>query len=118
LREGQLDGATATDRGTIIANDATNTISLSGDAAGYWSAYLQVNGTGNVLRLDKRGNRVLPAVPVAGGLSSAALGRLPGGAVRMLYARAVDDGEFTGTSRIFFRSIGEDPAGRSRVARH
>src|SRR3954452_1207943 len=118
LREGQLDGATATDRGTIIANDATNTISLSGDAAGYWSAYLQLNGTGNLLRLDKRGNRVLAAVPVADGLSSVALGRLPGGAVRMLYARAVGDGEFTGTSRIFFRSIGEDPAGRSRVARH
>jgi hypothetical protein len=118
LREGQLDGATATDRGTVIANDATNTVSLSGDAAGYWNAYLQLNGTGNLLRLDKRGNRVLAAVPVATELSSVALGRLPGGAVRMLYARAVDDGEFAGTSMLFSRFIGEDLAGRSRAARH
>lgn len=118
LREGQLDGATATDQGTIIASDATYAVSLSGDAAGYWSAYLQLNGTGNLLRLDKHGNRVLAAVPVAAGLSSVALGPLPGGAVRMLYARAVEDGEFRGTSRIFFRSIGEDPTGRSRAARH
>jgi hypothetical protein len=119
LREGQLDGATATDQGTIIANDAAYTVSsLSGDAAGYWSAYVQLNGTGNLLRLDKRGNRVLAAAPIANGLSSVALGHLAGGAATILYARAVDDGEFTGTSRIFFRSIGEDPAGRSRAARH
>jgi len=118
LREGQLDGTTAADQGTIIANDATYAVSLSGDASGYWSACLQVNGTGNLLRLDKRGNRVLAAVPVAAALSSAALGRLPGGAVRMLYARAVDEGEFAGTSMLFLRSIGEDLAGRSRAARH
>ncbi|MEA2342410.1 MAG: hypothetical protein QOF63_579 [Thermoanaerobaculia bacterium] len=118
LREGQLDGATATDQGTIIASDATYAVSLSGDATGYWSAYVQLNGTGNLLRLDKRGNRVLAAVPVATELSSVALGRLPGGAVRMLYARAVADGEFTGTSMLFSRFIGEDLAGRSRAARH
>lgn len=118
LREGQLDGATATDQGTIIASDATYALSLSGDATGYWSAYVQLDGTGNLLRLDKRGNRALAAVPAAAALSSVALGRLPGGAVRMLYARAVDDGEFAGTSMLFFRSIGEDLAGRSRAARH
>jgi hypothetical protein len=79
---------------------------------------VQLNGTGNLLRLDKRGNRALPAVPVAAALSSVALGRLPGGAVRMLYARAIDDGEFAGTSMLFSRFIGEDAAGRSRAARH
>jgi len=118
LREGQLDGATAADQGTIIASDATYAVSLSGDATGYWSAYVQLDGTGNLLRLDKRGNRLLAAVPAATAMSSIALGRLPGGSVRMLYARAVDDGDFAGTSMVFFRSIGEDLAGRARAARH
>jgi hypothetical protein len=118
LREGQLGGATATDQGIIIASDAAYAVSLSGDASGYWSAYLQLNGTGNLLRLDNRGNRALAAVPVGAALSSVALGRLPGGAARLLYARAIADGEFAGTSMIFLRFIGEDVAGRSRAARH
>jgi hypothetical protein len=118
LREGELDGATATDQGTIIARDAAYAVSLSGDAAGYWSAYLQLNGTGNLLRLDKRGNPAQPAVPIAAALSSVALGRSPGGSVRILYARAIDDGGFAGTSMAFVRFIGEDLPARSRAARH
>jgi hypothetical protein len=118
LREGELDGATATDQGTIIARDAAYAVSLSGDAAGYWSAYLQLNGTGNLLRLDKRGNPALPAVLIAAALSSVALDRSPGGAVRILYARAIDDGGFAGTSMAFLRFIGEDLPARSRAARH
>jgi hypothetical protein len=118
LREGQLDGTTAAGDGTIIAHGEPYGISLSGDATGYWSAYWQSNGTGNVLHLDKRGDPTSPAVRVGAALSSAALGRLPRGAVRILYARAIDYGEFTGTSMIFFRFVADDLGLRWRAARH
>jgi hypothetical protein len=118
LREGQLDGTTATDEGGIIARDPGYGTSLSGDASGYWIAYLRGNGTASILRLDQRGTAASPATTLAAPLSSVALARLPGGAVRVLYARAIDDGEFIGTSSAFFRSIGDDVIPRSRAARH
>jgi hypothetical protein len=118
LREGQLDGTIASGDGRIITRDAANGIVLSGDAAGYWSAYLQLNGSGNILRLDQRGNPTSPPSPVGAALSSVALGRLPGGAVRILYARTIDYGEFTGTSMVFFRFAGDDLAVRWRATRH
>jgi hypothetical protein len=118
LREGQLGGATATEDGTIITRDAANGIVLSGDANGYWSAYLKLGGTGSILRLDQRGNPTSPPLPVAAALSSVALGRLPGGAVRILYARAIDYGEFTGTSMVFFRFVGDDLGLRWRATHH
>jgi|GEM_PF-3259462 len=118
LREGQLGGTTATEDGTIITRDAANGIVLSGDTTGYWSAYLQLDGTGNLLRLDQRGNPTSPPLPIGAALSSVVIGRLPGGAVRLLYARAIDYGEFTGTSMVFFRFVGDDLGLRWRAARH
>lgn len=118
LREGQLDGATATSEGSIVARDAGYGVSLSGDGSGYWSAYLNGRGTGSILRLDKRGTPVSAAMTLAAPLSSVALAHLPGGAVRVLYARAINEGEFIGTSMAFFRAVEDDVTPRSRAARH
>jgi hypothetical protein len=118
LREGQLGGTTATQEGTIIARNAAYGVSLSGDSAGYWSAYVQLNGTGNILRLDNRGKPASPTFTAGAALSSVALGHLPGGAVRILYARTIDYGEFTGTSMVFLRFVGDDVGPRWRATRH
>jgi hypothetical protein len=90
-------------------------VALSGDATGYWSAYaagswngMYLNGNSNVLRLNKRGMPVSSAVTFAAGMSSATLGRLPGGAVRILYERAVDEGAFAGTTMVFSRFAEDD----------
>ena len=129
LREGQLDGTTAAEDGTIIARGAASSVALSGDATGYWSAYaagswngMYLNGNSNVLRLNKRGMPASSAVTFAAGMSSATLGRLPGGAVRILYERAVDDGVFAGTTMVFSRFAEDDGLGdvglRGRALRH
>jgi hypothetical protein len=118
LREGQLGGTTAIEAGTIIARDAAYGTALSGDATGYWSAYLQSSGTGNILRLDQQGKPASPTLSIGSAWTSVALGHLPGGAVRIAYARAIQDGEFVGTSLVFFRSIGDDLGLRSHAVRH
>ena len=126
LREGQLDGTTAAGGGTIIARGAAYSIALSGDATGYWSAYATgywstyspSNGNSDLLRLDKRGTPASSAVTFTATLSSVALGRLPGGAVRLLYARAIDDGNFAGTTMVFSRFAEDDLSPRSRAVRH
>jgi len=125
LREGQLEGTTAADAGTIIARGEAYSIALSGDATGYWSAYAAgywdaYSSTGNsdLLRLDKRGTPASSAVTFTATLSSVALGRLPGGAVRILYARAIDDGNFAGTTMVFSRFAEDDLSPRSRAVRH
>ena len=129
LREGQLDATTAADVGTIIAAGPAYSIALAGDAAGYWSAYAtgradaySSNGNSNLLRLDKRGMPASSALPFASALSSATVGRLPGGAVRILYSLEIDDGVFAGTTMIFSRFAGDDGLAdnrfRQRAAHH
>jgi hypothetical protein len=129
LREGQLDGTTAAEDGTIIARGAASSVALSGDATGYWIAYaagswngMYLNGNSNVLRLNKRGTPASSAVTFAAGMSTAAVGRLPGGAVRILYSRPVDDGIFAGTTVVFSRFAQDDGIAdvglRGRAARH
>jgi hypothetical protein len=127
LREGQLDGATAAGGGTIIARGIAYGIALSGDPTGYWSAYTLdtgyhfpylSNGNGNLLRLDKRGTPVSSAVTFATALSPVTLGRLPGGAVRILYEREIEDGNFAGTTMVFSRFAEDDLSPRSRAVRH
>ena len=117
LREGQLDGTTAAGDGTIIARGEASTIALSGDAAGYWSAYSS-SGFSNLLRLDKRGAPASSAMTFAAAASSATVGRLPGGAVRILYALPVDDGVFAGTTMVFSRFAGDDGLRDDRQRRH
>jgi len=127
LREGQLDGTTAADDGTILAHGAAYSIALSGDATGYWSAYAagywdeySSTGNSNLIRLDKRGMPTSSAVTFTGVLSYATIGRLPGGGVRILYARPIDDGIFAGTTRILSRFAADDGLGdaKRRAARH
>lgn len=125
LREGILDGATATDDGTIMARDITiaGTTSigpggvLSGDASGYWTAFTQAGGT-VIMRTDVRGVPRFNLAPF-GTASSLALAQIPGGPVWITYARRVDEGTFAGTSQIFVRSAAEVPSvPRSHAARH
>jgi hypothetical protein len=129
LREGQLDGTTAAGDGTIIGHGPAYSFALLGDATGYWSAYAaghadtySSNGISTLLRLDKRGTPASFAVTFTPTLSSVALGRLPGGAVRLLYARPVDDGVFAGTTMVFSRFAADDgladDRSRRRAAHH
>ncbi|HSY51454.1 MAG TPA: hypothetical protein VLC46_21800 [Thermoanaerobaculia bacterium] len=125
LREGILDGATATDDGQIMARDITlggsyfigPSGALSGDASGYWTAFTEAGAT-VIMRTDLRGVPRFWLAPF-GTASSLALAQIPGGLVWIAYARRVDNGRFAGTSQIFVRSAAEVPSvPRSHAAPH
>jgi hypothetical protein len=123
LREGQLDGATATDEGTIILHDALSfainrdSFSLAGDAGRYWAAFGESTESGAIVRTDLRGAPVSAPLTVGPSWSWLALATAPGGALRMVYTRPVVDGVFAGTSRVFVRSAGDALASRYRAMR-
>ncbi len=126
LREGNLDGVTATGDGTIVARniDAAGAYTLgvggglSGDASGYWAAFRQTNGAPAIVRTNLRGvpgSEQVSFVPS----SALTLAQIPGGPVWIAYARRVDDGAFANTSQVFIRSATVEPSiPRSRAARH
>ena len=120
IHEGNLDGATATDDGTIMARGAYGGVHggmLSGDSSGYWAA-LMSNGVATIVRTDLRG------VPTSRGPSFAteswlAPAQVPGGPIWLAYTRRSDDGAFAFTSQAFLRSATVEPdVPRSRAARH
>jgi hypothetical protein len=126
LREGNLDGATATGDGTIVARNIASAGAytlgvgggLSGDASGYWAAFRQTNGAPAIVRTNLRGvpgSEQVSFVPS----SALTLAQIPGGPVWIAYAHRVDDGAFANTSQVFIRSAtGEPSIPRSRAARH
>jgi hypothetical protein len=118
LRDGNLDGVTAQDDGTIVERGVDSGGVLSGDASGYWTAFNQSNGAAAIVRTDAHGAPRSEVVPYATA-SDTALAQIPGGAVWIAYARHVDGGAFPYTNRVFVRFATEQPdVPRSRAARH
>jgi hypothetical protein len=118
LREGQLDGMTAEDDGTTITEGIGGgdyrTGVLAGDAGGYWFAHPAL--AGSLIRIDPTGKVITGRTTLGISSPSISMASVPGGAVRIAYARRTPD-LFDGTSRIFVRSAGEPPT-RPRAVRH
>ncbi len=116
LREGQLDGVTATDDGTIITSGtAPSVVAVAGDVTGFWVAW-----TESSMKLAHTDGRGTPGeiVLVDGQPNGIALAQPAHGLLQLVYTRRVTDGPFPMTSRAFVRFFGEMAGGRGRAARH
>lgn len=124
LREGQLDGATAKDDGTIIAAGvAPSTIALTADATGFWAGWVEQSFPVTSLKLartDGRGNpgEIVNLTFDSGMLPAISLAQPPHAPLQIVYARRVTDGPYPMTSRAFLRLFGEIPEGRLRAVGH
>jgi len=126
LREGQLDGATATDTGTVIASGTAPTlVAIAADTTGFWVAWLEEKLSPATLKLvhtDVRGNpgeaAILDTFDRDTRPTWISLAQPPNAPLQIAYARRVTNGPFPQTSRVFVRLFGEIPEMRSRPVRH
>jgi hypothetical protein len=126
LREGQLDGATATDTGTVIVSGtAPNLVAMAADTNGFWVAWLDERPPVRTLKLvhtDIHGNPGEAAILDTFGRDTApswiSLAQPPNAPLQIAYARRVTNDPFPQTSRVFVRLFGEIPELRSRPVRH
>ncbi|HEX9160373.1 MAG TPA: hypothetical protein VF980_01600 [Thermoanaerobaculia bacterium] len=121
LREGELDGATSTDIGTIVATGVNaGSVGIAHGDTGFWMSWLSVF-PGSLLQLTRTDARGKPAdaITLAPGdtVTGPSLAQAPGRLLEIAYARRITDGPFAGTSRVLLRVAG-DLASHDRAVRH
>lgn len=122
LREGQLDGVTARDDGTVAGELITLT-SVVHSGGAFWLAGLHETRSVRsivLLQTDLRGNPGA-AIPLASYTSAmppgfASLAPARGGWLQIVYARRMTEEPYTGASRVFLRMVSNAPPGRRRPA--
>lgn len=125
LREGQLDGTTAQDDGTIVG-DFVEVESIVANGGGFWLGGVNAAYPASsivLLHTDFHGNAAEPTLLASSNsvllLSPfVSLTQASGGPLQIAYARRLADGQYATTSRVFFRVASEPGQARSRAAHH
>jgi hypothetical protein len=129
LREGQLDGVTATEPGTIVFERAAllgalSAFAIARDPKGFWLAWQTdeyPNARVVLVHTDVNGHadESMTVADYTGWepIARVALAETPRGSLQIAYARQVTEGPYRGTISLFLRFAGES-AGRWRAAGH